>query len=449
MTSVLHRNLNSELATAVSGQGVYLTDQDNRQYIDASGGAAVSCLGHNNGHVNEKIYQQLEKVAFAHTTFFTNAPAENLADRLIARAPQGIGAGRVMFLGSGSEAIEASLKLALQYQSEIGQHKRTQFIARTLSYHGNTLGALSIGGHPQRRKLYEPSLIRTHFVSPCSAYRGMAKGETESEYVSRLVEEFENKILEVGAENIAAFIAEPIAGATLGSAPPATGYLAKMKAVCVRNGILFIADEVMCGSGRTGTFFAQEQEGFHADITTLAKGLGAGFQPISAIVASEEVVDAIAQKSGQLANGHTYMSHAVACAGALAVLDVIENENLLQNVQSMGDYFHDQLRARFSQNPHVGDIRGRGLFWSLELVKDRETKTPFGTEHRLAAKILQGALGNGMICYPSSGCIDGTLGDHVLLAPPYIVSEAHIDEICDKLERTISKAVNACTGAKQ
>ncbi|MEO3427505.1 aspartate aminotransferase family protein [Pelagibius sp. CAU 1746] len=441
MSAVFHRDLSADLPVIDRGDGVYLIDSTGKRYLDASGGAAVSCLGHNHSRVIDRLGEQLAKVSFAHTSFFTNAPAEELADDLVARAPKGFGSGRAMFLGSGSEAMEAALKLARQYFLERDEPRRNRFIARRMAYHGNTLGALSVGGHMQRREPYAPLLLDVGRVSPCFAYRFKQQAESDEDYAYRLVQELDTEIRRIGPEEVAAFVVEPISGASLGCVPPVPGYFQGVREVCDRYGILLIADEVMCGIGRTGSFYALEQEGVAPDIITVAKGLGAGYQPIAAVLASEGVVGAIQGGSGVLANGHTYMSHAVACAGALAVLNVIDEENLVERVGTQGRLLDAVLRSRFGQHPNVGDIRGRGLFVALELVQDRETKTPFPEALRLATTIKSIARDCGLICYPSSGCADGVSGDHVLLAPPYIVDDSQIEEIGEKLEVVLARAL--------
>ncbi len=441
MSAVLHRNFAKTLPTVATGDGPYLVDTTGKRYIDASGGAAVSCLGHSHPKVIARIRDQLGQVAFAHTSFFTNAPTEQLARLLVDQAPTGFGDGKAAFVGSGSEAMEVALKLTRQYFIEKGEPQRCKFIARNMAYHGNTLGALAVGGHMQRREPYAPMLMEVGRVSPCYAYRQQKSDETEGQYAERLIDELEAEIHHLGTAM--AFVVEPVAGASLGCAPPVAGYFKGIRALCDRHGILLIADEVMCGMGRTGSLFAMEQEGVTPDIITVAKGLGAGYQPISAVLASQKVTDVLAAGSGTLANGHTYMSHAVACAGALAVLEVITEENLLDNVVRQGGRLRRQLDQRFGAHPHVGDIRGRGLFLAIELVADRQTKTPFDPVNGLAAMIKDVARENGLICYPSAGCVDGVAGDHVLLAPPFIIDQDHIDEICDKLQATLEQCLAA------
>ncbi len=446
-SAVLHRNLRSTPQLALAGDGVHLIDAEGRRNLDASGGAAVSCLGHGHPRVIAAIIAQLGKLEYAHTSFFTNEPSEKLAQMLVDRAPAGFGRGRVAFLGSGSEAVEVALKLARQYFVEIGQPQRSRFISRRMSYHGNTLGALAVGGHAGRRALYQPILIETSQIAPCYAYRDQRAGETEEAYGLRVADELDAEIRRLGPESVAAFIAEPIVGATLGSVTAVPGYFARIREICDRHGVLFIADEVMCGMGRAGAMFVSAQEGVRPDIITIAKGLGAGYQPIAATMASERVAGAIEAGSGLLANGHTYMSHAVACAASIAVIETIEDEGLLDNVQLMGALLSRRLGEAFGQHPHVGDIRGRGLLQSLELVADRDSKQPFAAKEGLAARIKQTAQGLGLICYPSSGTADGVNGDHVLLAPPFTIDAGHVDEIVEKLGAALAATLPAARSA--
>lgn len=441
MTNVLYRTLEADLPVITGGDGNWLIASDGRRFLDACGGAAVSSLGHSDARVREAIKRQADKVCFVHSSAFTNEPAEELASWLVDRLPKGAGNGRAMFLGSGSEAMEAALKLARQTQLERGQPQRSNVIARNFSYHGNTLGALATGGHAGRRAPFEPILYKAHHIDPCYAYRYRREGESELEFGQRMAGQLEDKILELGPETVMAFVAEPVVGATLGSQPAAEGYFRHIRDICDRHGVLFIADEVMCGMGRTGSLFALEQEGVHADITTCAKGLGAGYQPIAATIASEAVCDAILAGSGRLWNGHTYMSHAIACAASLEVLKIVEEENLLEDVRNLGVGLEKRLHDRFGQHPHVGDIRGRGLFQSIEIVKDRETKTPFDAKAGIAARVQKTAMDAGIMCYPSPGCADGTNGDHVLLAPGYRSTEEELDLIVEKLGEAVEAAL--------
>ncbi|GAA6179546.1 aspartate aminotransferase family protein [Shimia sp. NS0008-38b] len=440
-SSIFHRDLNSELPVVVAGDGNFLIDAAGKRYLDACGGAAVSCLGHDHPKVRDAIKAQVDKLAFAHTGSFTNQPAEDLAAHLVARAPEGTGAGRVMYLGSGSEAMEAALKLARQYCVEKGEPERRRIIARKPSYHGNTLGALATGGHAGRRAPFAPLLIDVTHIDAPYPYRLQRPSESEADFALRMANLLEDEILRLGPETVMAFVAEPVVGASLGTQPAPAGYFQRIREICDQHGVLFIADEVMSGMGRTGTSFALEQEGVAADLTTMAKGLGAGFQPIAAVMAAQNVVDVIQAGSGKLWNGHTYMSHAIATAGALAVQQVIEEDELLDNVVTRGDQLEAGLRRTFSQNPHVGDIRGRGLFWTIEMVADRATKAPFDPAEGIALKIGAAAKARGVMTYPSQGCIDGLNGDHVLLAPSYTSTEAEIDLILDALVQAVTDVV--------
>lgn len=433
MSSVLHRDLKIDLPVVVRGEGPYLYDSDGKAYLDASGGAAVSCLGHAHPAMIEALCDQLHDLEFAHSSYFTSEPAEALARRLIAVAPPGFGEGRVAFVGSGSEANEVALKLARQYHVERGDPSRYRFVARRMGYHGNSLGALGAGGHPQRRAIYKPLLADNILVSPCYFYREGRAGESQEEYGARLAAELIDTIEAAGPETIAAFIVEPVSGATLGSVPPVPGYFRAVREICDRYGILLIADEVMSGMGRTGDYFAIAQEGVAPDIITIAKGLGAGYQPIGAMMASEHVVSALCEGTGMLANGHTYMGHSVACAAARTVMEIMERDALLDRVRDLGAELEAMLRSLFEDHPNVGDIRGRGLFWSLELVEDKASKRPFPASFGIAGKIKRRAQREGLICYPSSGCVDGRNGDHVLVAPPFISTSAHLAELGQKL----------------
>ena len=441
MSAVLHRNLRAAPPTVVRGEGVYLYDASGKEYLDASGGAAVSCLGHSHPAVIAAVQAQVAALPYAHGSFFSSEPAERLAEHLIARAPAGFGAGRVAFVGSGSEAMEVALKLARQYFLEIGEPARTRFIARRMSYHGNTLGALAAGGYPARRAPYAPLLMEVSHIAPCYAYRGRHDDETLQAYGERVADELEAEILRLGPESVAAFLAEPVAGAGLGCATPAPGYLARIRSICDRYGVLFIADEVMCGMGRTGRLFAVEDEAACPDIITIAKGLGAGYQPVAATLCAGRVAAALEAGSGALANGHTYMGHPVACAAGLAVVEAMEREDLLARVRERGAALRAALEARFGQHPHVGDIRGRGLFLALEFVADRESKAPFPREARIAERLKKAALDQGLLCYPTAGCADGVSGDLAVLAPPYIIEDRELEATVDRLAAALATVV--------
>jgi adenosylmethionine-8-amino-7-oxononanoate aminotransferase len=441
VSRIIHRSLRGTLPEAVSGQGVTLTDREGKTYLDASGGAAVSCLGHGHPEVIAAMHAQIDKIAYAHTSFFTTEVAEELAETLVAKAPQGI--GHVYLVSGGSEAVEAALKMARQYFVEIGQPERTHFIGRKQSYHGNTLGALAVGGNAWRRQQFAPLLINVSHVSPCYEYRGREGKETVEQYSERLARELEHAIEEVGGDRVIAFVAEPVVGATLGAVPPTPNYFKRIRETCDRHGILLIADEVMCGMGRTGTLHALEQEGIAPDLMTIAKGLGGGYQPVGAVLASTKVVDAIKRGSGMFQHGHTYIGHAVGAAAALAVQRVIERDGLLAKVRADGEYFAQALRKALGGHDHVGDIRGRGFFWGVELVEDRASKRPFDPALRLHAKVKAEAMQRGLMCYPMGGTIDGRLGDHVLLAPPFIATRAELDEIVDRLAAAVDSGTAA------
>ena len=441
MTRILHRQIHTKLPIARGGQGVYLIDADGRSYIDASGGAAVSCLGHGHPDVTAALHSQADKLAYAHTSFFTNEPAEALADRVIAGAPQGI--SHAYFVSGGAEAIEAALKMARQYFVEIGQPERRNIIARRQSYHGNTLGALATGGNEMRRTQFRPLLIETHHIDPCFAYRFQEPGETDESYAARAAQALEDKVRELGPETVMAFVAEPVVGATAGAVPPIGDYFKRIRAICDRYGILLILDEVMCGMGRTGTLHASEQDGVAPDLMTIAKGLGGGYQPIGAVLLSQRIFDAFANGSGLFQHGHTYICHPMACAAALAVQEVIARDSLLANVRSMGAHLSRRLGERFGNHPHVGDIRGRGLFMGVELVEDRSSKAPFDPALRLHARVKREAMARGLLVYPGGGTIDGVRGDHVLIAPPFIVDAAAIDAVVERLGDAIDAAVAA------
>jgi adenosylmethionine-8-amino-7-oxononanoate aminotransferase len=426
---------------AVAASGIIITDAAGKSYIDASGGAAVSCLGHGHPRVVRAIQEQAAKLAYAHTGFFTTASAEELADRLIEGAPAGI--ERVYFVSGGSEAIEAALKLARQYFIETGQPSRHRFISRRQSYHGNTLGALAVGGNMWRRAPYAPLLMDVSLISPCFAYHFKGDDESEEQYGARAAGELEAEIQRLGPETVAAFIAEPVVGATAGAVTAVPGYFKRIREICDRYDVLLILDEVMCGMGRTGTLFACTQEGISPDIAVVAKGLGGGYQPIGAMLASGKIYDAIARGSGTFMHGHTYMGHPMACAAGLAVLETIREEQLLDNVKAMGARLRERLTARFGNHPHVGDVRGRGLFEAIEIVADRAAKRPFDPARQLHARIKSEAMARGLMVYPMGGTIDGREGDHVLVAPPYIVTPEQIDTIVERLGDAVDAALAA------
>ncbi len=440
MSHIFHRSLAQVPATAVKGEGPWLIDAAGKRYLDASGGAGVSCLGHSHPAVIAAIEAQLRRLPYTHTSFFTSEPAERLADKLVAGAPQGLTS--VFFTSGGSEATETALKLARQYHVEKGEPQRRHFIARLQSYHGNSLGALSVGGNMARRALYEPILLpNVSHIEPCYVYRNRRPDETEEAYGLRAADALEAEIRRLGPESVAAFIMEPVVGASLGAAPAVAGYLKRIRAICDRHGVLLILDEVMCGMGRTGHLYACAEDGVVPDLLTTAKGLGAGYQPIGAVLIHERIRQVMAAGSGAFQHGFTYVGHAAACAGALAVQEVFEREGLIERVQVLGRRLRDGLQERFGNHHHVGDIRGRGLFVGLELVEDRASKRPFDPARRINGRLKATALEEGLLCYPSGGTVDGKAGDHVLLAPPYICSESEIDLTVERLGTALDRVL--------
>ena len=439
MTHILHRAANAVMPLAVGGKGIELFDQNGKSYIDASGGAAVSCLGHGHPDILAALHKQLDALAYAHTGFFTTEIAEKLADRLVEDAPQGI--DHVYLVSGGSEAIEAAIKMARQYFVEKGQSQRRHIIARRQSYHGNTLGALATGGNEWRRAQFRPLLIETHHIDPCYAYRLQETGESDADYAARAAQALEDKILELGPDQVIAFVAETVVGATLGAVPPVADYFKRIRSICDRYGVLLILDEVMCGMGRTGTLHACEQDGIAPDLMAIAKGLGGGYQPVGAVLLSGQIFDAFSKGSGFFQHGPTYMGHPMAAAASLAVQEVIRRDHLLANVVAMGGHLQRRMEERFANHHHVGDIRGRGLFRSVELVADRDSKAPFAAQSKLHAQVKREAMARGLMVYPMGGTIDGLNGDHVLLAPPFIVNEGQVDVIVDRLGDAIDAAI--------
>ncbi len=439
MSHIFARHCHATPPTAVSGEGCYLIDSNGKRYLDGSGGAAVSCLGHSDPAVRAAITAQLDQLAFAHTGFFTSEPAERLADLLIEHAPGEL--DRVYLVSGGSEATESAIKLARQYWVEKGEPGRGRLIARKQSYHGNTIGALSAGGNEWRRQQFAPLLLDVSHIDPCYEYRHRRDDESAEDYGLRAAQALEDELLRVGPQTVMAFMAEPVVGATAGALAPAPGYFKRIREICDTYGILLILDEVMCGMGRTGSLFACEQDGIAPDIACIAKGLGAGYQPIGAMLCTAEIHDTIKNGTGFFQHGHTYLGHPTAAAAGHAVVSAILDRGLIERVQTQGAALHDRLEDRFGQHAHVGDIRGRGLFRGIELVADRDTKAPFDPAKGVAAKIKKAAFAEGLICYPMSGTIDGRQGDHVLIAPPFIIEDAQLDELTDKLDRAISSVI--------
>ena len=439
MSHVFQRHCKSNLPTAVAGDGCYLIDSNGKRYFDGSGGAAVSCLGHSNQRVCDAVKAQVDQLAFAHTGFLTSEPAEALADLLIEHAPESL--ERVYFVSGGSEAVEAAIKLSRQSHLENGQTERRHIIARQQSYHGNTLGALAAGGNEWRRAQFDPLLINISHIAPCYEYVLRGDDETAHQYGQRAAQELEDEIIRLGPDTVMAFMAEPVVGATLGAVPAVDGYFKRIREICDEYGVHLILDEVMCGMGRTGHLFACSHDNIEPDILTIAKGLGAGYQPIGAMLCSGAIYDSVAHGTGFFQHGHTYIGHPVACAAALAVVSEIVERDLPARVQVMGDKLHDALITALGQHENIGDIRGRGLFQGVEFVADRATKTPFDPARGLAGKIKKIAFENGLICYPMPGTRDGKKGDHLLLAPPFIITDEQVDEVVSKLTTSIEQAL--------
>ena len=443
MPHIFSRHTKITTPVAVTGDGCYLIDSAGKRYFDGSGGAAVSCLGHGDAEIVAAVQEQVEKLEFAHTGFFTSEPAEALADLLIENAPGEL--DRVYFVSGGSEATEAAIKLARQYFVEIGEPQRRHLIARRQSYHGNTLGALAAGGNAWRREKFSPLLVDVSHISPCYEYAERQESESSYEYGQRVAQELEDEILRLGPNTVMAFMAEPVVGATSGAVPAVEGYFRRIREICNQYGVLLILDEVMCGMGRTGHLFACDADGIAPDIVCIAKGLGAGYQPVGAMLCTKQIYEAIENGSGFFQHGHTYLGHPVATAAGLAVVRAILKRDLLPHVRDMGEKLQSALKMKFAEHPHIGDIRGRGLFCGVELVKDRETKVPFDPSNGLAGKIKKAAFAAGLICYPMSGTRDGKLGDHVLLAPPFILSNEHIDEVVAKLSGAVESTLATTT----
>ncbi|KIW05689.1 uncharacterized protein PV09_03551 [Verruconis gallopava] len=443
-SSVLLPQLRQRIPKVVSAHGNYLVTDEGLEILDATGGAAVACLGHNNPRVKAAMVAQLDNLTYCYSQFFTTPPVEKLS-KLLTDSTGGL-MSRVFIVSSGTEAVEAAIKMARQYFTELPepQMQRTRFIARKQSYHGNTLGALGTGGHPARRALYEPILsTNVSHVSACYPYREMKESESNEQYVARLAQELEDEFQRVGPDTVCAFIAETVSGATLGCVPAVPGYFKAMKEVCDRHGALFILDEVMSGMGRTGTMHAWEQEGVVPDLQTVAKGLGGGYSPIGALLISKKVVDALSSGTAAFSHSQTYQGHALACAAAYEVQCVIREQGLLSNAREMGEYLGRLLQERLGDHPNVGQVRGRGLLWGVEFVRDKASKEPFPAKERLAKRLHDTALDKefAISLLPASGTADGKNGDHIVIAPAYNITRADVENIVDRTARVIEKVL--------
>lgn len=442
MSKTFPRNMKILPPTATSAQGCYIYDKSGKSYLDGSGGAAVSCLGHGDPDIITAIKSQADQLSFAHTGFFTSEPAEELTELLIKHAPGDL--DRVYLVSGGSEATEAAIKLARQFHIENGEPERKNLIARKQSYHGNTLGALAAGGNEWRRKQFSPLLINVSHISPCYEYILREETETAYEYGQRMAQELEDEILRLGPKSVMAFMAEPVVGATLGAVPAVDGYFQKIRKICDQYGVLLILDEVMCGMGRTGYLYACNADNIAPDILCIAKGLGAGYQPIGAMLCTSHIYECIENGSGLFQHGHTYLGHPVAAAAANAVIKKLINNDLVTRSAEKGKKLSNMLESKFSQHPNVGDIRGRGLFQGIEFVEDREKKKPLDPGLKFATKLKMNAFEAGLICYPMSGTRDGKNGDHVLLAPPFIIEDSQMDELIEKIDSAIIKTLGQC-----
>jgi adenosylmethionine-8-amino-7-oxononanoate aminotransferase len=408
--------------------------EDGSTILDACGGAAVTSIGFGNQEVVDATSEQMKKLCFVHSGHYTTTAAEELASLLIDGNPFGL--ERALFVSSGSEAMEAALKLARQYFFEQGMPERTHYVSRRQSYHGSTIGAMAVSSYVARKVPFENlSLPTTSTVSPAYAYQYKSEGESEGDYVARLGTELEDEFLSVGPHKVIAFIAETVGGATTGCLPPPRGYFPAVRAVCDKYGILLILDEVMCGMGRTGTRYAFEHYDVVPDITTVGKCLGGGYVPIAGILVNHRVVRALSKGTAAFVHGHTYQAHPVCCAGALAVQNIIVREKLLDRCADSGKTLENLLRKTFDGCRYVGDIRGKGLFWALEFVRDKKTKQPLDPRLQFASKMYQATFDRGVAIYPTTGTVDGVRGDHVLLAPSFTVTEEELEKVVDTLHK--------------
>ena len=420
------------------GKGLHVYDRDGRRYIDASGGPATFCIGHGDEEVNRAIKDQLDRIAFGYRYHFRSDAAEELAG--IVRGRAGGGLKHTIFTTGGSEAVEGCLKLALQHHAARGEMSRRRFISRERSWHGNTLGALSVSGFLARQAPYAGSLLEVGRLSPVNAYRppeGVAPGDVAEHCANELEEEIERR----GAANVAAFIFEPVVGAAGGAVPAPDGYARRVRDICDRHGVLMIADEVMCGVGRCGTWRALEHDGVEPDLMPVAKGLGGGYLPLGACVYSERVAEPIYRVHGAPVTGHTFTAHTASCAAGVAVQRIVERDGLVRKVAEDGPYLRARMEEALGRHPHVGDIRGRGFLQGVELVEDRETKEPFDPEARMFQRVMKAGFDNGLIVYPTGGNVDGVRGDQFIVSPPYTATRDEIDEIAALLGPTIDRAI--------
>jgi adenosylmethionine-8-amino-7-oxononanoate aminotransferase len=429
-----------ELPKVAYGRGCYVFDSDGKSYIDGSGGPSVFSLGHSHPEVNEAIKAQLDKIAHGYRYTFTSDPLEELT-AMVAESCGG-GLKHMTFCSSGSEAIESCLKIALQYHVAMGKPERCRFIARERSWHGNTLGALSISGFLDRRSAFEGALAPASLISPVNTYRppaGIAPEDVAEYCANELVQE----IRRLGPDKVAAFIFEPIVGAAGGCVPAPPGYAQRIREICDRHGVLMIADEVMCGAGRSGTWRALQHDGVEPDIMSVAKGLAGGYVPLSAAIYHEKLRGPMYARHGGLLTGHTFTGHTLACAAAVAVQKIVRRDGLLEKVRENGILLKRMLSDALGARPYVGDIRGRGYFLCVEIVRDRGTKEPYPRDRMIHQRLSQQAFANGLICYPVGGNVDGKRGDIIILSPPYIATREELGEIVDKLQHSLTQVMTA------
>lgn len=429
-----HIHATGQLPKVMWAKGCYLHDVNGKTYIDGSSGPAVYCIGHANEEVNDAIKSQLDRIAHGYRYNFTSDALEELSE--IIRQRCGGTLNHMVFVTGGSEAVESCMKLALQYQFAIGQKTRRKFIARERSWHGNTLGALSVSGFLERTEAFAGSLLDVVRLNPANAYRPIA-GSTAETVGAACAQELEDAIVKAGPENIAAFIFEPVVGAAGGCVPAPSGYTKRVREICDRYGVVMIADEVMCGAGRSGTWRALEKDGVEPDVMSVAKGLAAGYMPLGAAIYTDRISDAI----GAPMTGHTFTGHTASCAAGVAVQKIVSREKLVERVAANEQKLKSMIADALKGVDAVGDIRGRGYFIATELVADRGTKKPFDGSLKLFMHIRQQALENGLICYPAGGNVDGRNGDVVILAPPYNATDAELNEMVDKLAKTIRQVL--------
>ncbi|CAH0000077.1 unnamed protein product [Clonostachys byssicola] len=444
--SLLHRSLLEKPHKVIRASGSYLYLEDGRRILDACGGAAVAIIGHGNDEVAQAALDQMRQVSYVHTLSYTTDSAENLARSILNSDDSGFDHGLVkaFFVGSGSEANDAAMKCARQYWYEKGQSQRRYFVSREQGYHGNTIGAMSVSTMVGRKVPYQDILLpHVSHVSAADIYHGLKDGETEKEFTQRLIAEIEEEFLRLGPENIISFMAETVVGAASGTMTAPKGYWSAVRDLCNKYGILLHLDEIMCGMGRTGTLFAFEQEGIQPDIVTIGKGLGGGYSPIAAMLINSTIVDSLRTGTSAFNHGQTYQAHPVSCATALAVQNILRRDGLLERVKILGSKLHDLLLTTFAGCDYVGDIRGRGLFWSLEFMENKAQKRPFPREFHFGPRVQQAAFTMGVAVYPGSGTIDGLNGDHVIFAPPYTTTEEELEVAVATVKKAYDEVLSA------